>query len=196
MSNINNTMRLPIWITSLPRMDNWDYHYNNLLAQHNQYDYKPGNSLKIDDPGRAWDNLYNKFLERTQEILGPLNVHWDHPKQNKFCWLYTANKNHYKGGIHHHLRSSTINGVYYFSVPDSKDYNDSAISFYDGNQNEIWSYRPRELDLIIMPNYLHHQPLPSNSDRYRFSINMEIVCDWPEKFGPNLAIDNFNWTML
>ena len=187
-------MRLPIWITSLPRMDNWDYHYNDLVSQHTQYDYKPGHSLKIDDPAMAWDNLYNKFLERTQEILGPLNIHWDHPKQNKFCWLYTANKSHYKGGIHQHLTSSTINGVYYFSVPHNKDYDDSAISFYDNHQNEIWTYKPRELDLIIMPNYLHHQPLPCNNDSYRFSINMEIVCDWPEKFGPNLG--QLNWPEL
>jgi len=173
---------LPIWITTLPKLDNWQEHYDDL---HNQCLNYVGpwlsSNFEIQDPKGVWAKVYDQFIDKTQEILGPLNIH--HNVNKRSCWLYSMNRKFYKGGIHHHINSSIVNAVYYFSIPDITDYRDSAIAFYDKNDEEFWHYKPREGDLVIFPNYLKHQPLPTKSEKFRFSINMEIICDWPKAFG-------------
>jgi hypothetical protein len=67
-------------------------------------------------------------------------------------------------------------------MPETENYKDGSIAFYDNTNTEIWSYKTRENDLILFPNYLRHQPLPVNSESYRFSINMEIMSTAPYQF--------------
>jgi hypothetical protein len=141
------------------------------------------NNLPIKDYSGVWGQLYQQFLDKVEDILGPLNIA---PENSRTCWLYISNKNLYKGGIHHHENTSTVNGVYYFSVPDTSDDRDAAIAFYDPTGKEIFYHKPKECELLIFPNYLLHQPLPTMSDKHRFSINMEIKCDWPETFGDRI----------
>ena len=167
---------LPVWITSLPRFHNWEKYYDQLAIQTEKHKTNPvGNNFAIEDTDGIWSNLYDTFLAKAQQILGPLTLL---PSNKQTCWCYPSNKDFYKSNIHDHKNTSVINAVYYFSVPDTKEYRDGAISFYDAADAEIWTYKPREQDLILFPNYLRHQPLPISSEHYRFAINMEIMCNY------------------
>jgi hypothetical protein len=177
-------MILPVWITNLPRVQDWDYHYQDLVKQHKSYQYDISetwswNNFSIDDPTGIWDQLYQNFLKKCEELFGPLVVHDNNSRK---CWLYPTNKDHYLGGIHNHTTTCMINGVYYFSVPESTYY-DGTISFYDGSNTNIWKYKPRECDLIIFPGFLNHEPNRIKTQEYRLAINMEIKCDWPASWG-------------
>jgi hypothetical protein len=177
-------MILPVWITQLPRVDNWEYRYRELIAQHLSHKYDISetwswNNFSILDPDGVWDAVYDQFVKKCEELFGPLNIHADNSKK---CWLYLTNENHYLGGIHNHTTTCMINGVYYFSIPKS-NYYDGTISFYDGNNTNIWTYKPREQDLIIFPGFLNHEPNQISTSQYRLAINMEIKCDWPICWG-------------
>jgi hypothetical protein len=169
-------MLLPVWVSSLPRLSNWELLYDSLVTQTQYHIANPiGNNFAINDPYGVWDNLYDTFLIKAQEIIGPFTLL---ESNKRTCWCYPSNNEYYRGGIHNHKNSSVINAVYYFSVPITDGYRDGAISFYDATENEIWTYKPREQDLLLFPNYLKHQPLPTSSKNYRFSINMEIMCNF------------------
>lgn len=167
---------LPVWITDLPRMKNWDELYVDLINQHNNTNqYETASVFTVNNTG-VWDKLYDQFFNKCQEIFGPINLHENNSRQ---IWCYVANKDHYMGGIHNHTQMGTIiNGVYYFSVPESPYY-DGTITFYNDNKEFIWTYKPREQDLILFPGYLNHEPKQINTEKYRIAINMEIICDWP-----------------
>jgi hypothetical protein len=181
-------MMLPIFITNLPKLDNFQFHYDDLLQQHKNHNYPTGNSFMIDDKSGVWGDLYNQFLNKTAELFGDLYLL---PNNKNVAWCYANNKDWYKGGIHNHMKTSVINAVYYFSVPETKKYREGALAFYNEINEEVWAYKPRESDLVIFPNYLKHQPLPVNTEKFRFSINMEIFCKWPEAFGVQTEYFNF-----
>jgi hypothetical protein len=182
-------MILPVWITDLPRIENWDYHYNDLIKQHSEHVYKTNlegatlNNFVIDDPAGVWDELYQQFFNKSVELFNGLAVSSSNSRK---CWLYTVNNNHYFQGIHNHRNTAMINGVYYFSVPKSA-YHEGALTFFDRDHNDLWTYKPREQDMIIFPGFLNHQPSQSKTDQYRFAINMEIQCDWPLAWGDKPA---------
>jgi len=169
---------LPIWITTLPKIKNWSYHYNDLVSQFNlnlDNDFlKKGNNFSINDVHGVWDRLYQNFFDKAQQFFGEIKLL---EKNSRTVWCYATNENFYRGGIHDHKKTSVINAVYYFSVPDTRDYRDGAIAFYDNDDREIWCYKPRECDLVIFPSYLKHQPLPITSKMYRLALNMEIICE-------------------
>ena len=170
-----------IFITNLPLIKDWEFHYNDLSNQcHNYVGPWMQNNFPIKDTTGIWDNLYQQFLDKTVELFGSLEIF---PSNKRTCWLYMSNKNYYKGGIHDHVKTSVINAVYYFSVPFTSNEKDGAIAFYNTDHKEIFFYKPKEGDLLIFPNYFLHQPLPTSSEKYRFSINMEIQCTWPMAFG-------------
>lgn len=173
-------MMLPIWITTLPRLENWQRIYDQLVEQTEEHKKHPnGNNFLITTNIEVWNTLYNQCLKKASEILGPFDV----LESNKSsCWCYPSNNTYYRSGIHDHTRTSVINAVYYFSVPETSNYRDGAIAFYDANNTEIWAYKPREHDLLLFPNYLKHQPLSITSETYRFAINMEIICTTPAQF--------------
>jgi hypothetical protein len=182
-------MLLPVWITSLPKFNNRQWHYDQLVHQTEKHKspWKPvGNNFLINDSTGEWDKFYDLFLEKTQEILGPIKLL---PENSRDCWCYPSNNLYYRGGIHDHKTTSVINAVYYFSMPETTNYREGAIAFYDNNNTEVWTYKPRECDLILFPNYLRHQPLPINTTGYRFSVNMEIKCAVPDQFTQHNSIE-------
>ena len=144
-----------------------------VMTSHGHADYLRGNSFPIVDTIGAFDRLYQEFFNIASEELGPLELD---PKSIRTCWGYVTNKDFYKGGIHHHLRSSTINAVYYLSVPETKTGREGSISFYNDAHKEIYNIKPKAGDLVMFPNYLLHQPHQSFSEEYRISVNMEIIC--------------------
>ena len=144
-----------------------------VMESHRKADYTRGNSFPIIDTTGAFDRLYSEFFSIAAEEFGPLELD---PRSIRTCWGYVTNKDFYKGGIHHHLRSSTINGVYYLSVPSTETAREGSISFYNDAHQEIYNIKPKAGDLVIFPNYLHHQPHQSRTEEYRIAVNMEIIC--------------------
>lgn len=167
---------IPIFIMNLELDLPTHYLYRSILEQHKVTEcYKIGNSFPIKDDLKVLKGLYDSFMVKAQRVLGPFNLS---EKNIETCWAYVTNKDHYMGGIHHHLRSSTINGVYYLNVPKTDDEREGVITFYDDHDKELFWYKPRNGDLVIMPNFLKHQPKPISTEEYRIAINMEILCDY------------------
>lgn len=144
-----------------------------VVKLHELSNYLKGNSFPIIDYTGAFDKLYSEFLDIATEELGPLKLNSDNIRT---CWGYVTNKNFYKGGIHHHIRTSTINAVYYLAVPQTNTGVEGSISFYNDSRKEIYNIKPKPGDLVMFPNYLLHQPHQSFTDEYRISVNMEIIC--------------------
>jgi len=147
---------------------------------HGLSNYLKGNSFPIIDSTVAFDSLYSEFFDIASKELGPLELESDNIR---ICWGYVTNKNFYKGGIHHHKRTSTINAVYYLAVPSTDTEMEGSISFYNDLRKEIYNIKPKPGDLVMFPNYLLHQPHQSFTDDYRISVNMEIICKdvWERK---------------
>lgn len=111
-----------------------------------------------------YDNFYNLCLTHFNFTV---NEH----KNKSLCWAYVSNRVDFIEVWHNHLNSSTINGVYYLSVPN----NNTSIDF-SLNEKQL-TYCPKENELIIFPNYLDHKPNRCYDEGYRIAINMEIICN-------------------
>lgn len=124
--------------------------------------------IKVDFKNFLFD-LYDDFVEVSKKCLRPFTVS---EKNIKRYWAYATNRfdPHYQW--HDHVRSSTINGVYYLRIPETTY---SQLDFH--YKDEFYRFSPRENDLLIMPNYLKHAPRQPLSNEYRISVNIEIVCN-------------------
>lgn len=86
-------------------------------------------------------------------------------------YAYVSNQNFYDSVIHNHKETHTITGVYYINVPKS---NGGELNFYDNDYKFLTKIKPKTNDFIIFDGSLNHQPLPSNSNEYRISLNTGI----------------------
>lgn len=132
-----------------------------------------GGSFLIDeDYKNFFKNLYSKFFEFSKNLFGDFTT----SNNSETCWSYASNKfDHGPGLIHNHLKTSTINSVYYLNVPESTSIHHGSISFL--LNGDIFTYKPKNGDLLIFPNYLDHKINFLNDEEYRISINMEIKCE-------------------
>lgn len=121
------------------------------------------NFLIDDDP--FFLRLYNKFLNTSKIIFGDFDLSISN--KNK-CWCYKGCKSNYRFLYHNHSKTSTINSVYYYQIRKG-----DSISFLQNNQE--LTYFPSKEELLVFPNYLLHTPNKPVSNRYRYSINMEIT---------------------
>ena len=118
------------------------------------------------DHSGFFNRLYEKFLHASFEQFGQFTLSTENSNR---VWAYYSTSTEYVSVWHDHTRTSTINSVYYLSVPGGDG---GEIEFIlNGN---IFSYKPEENDLLIFPDYLVHRPIPSLSEKARISINMEI----------------------
>jgi hypothetical protein len=143
----------------------------------NNYTMGPGTgggNFKITyDPTSFFKKLYSKFFESALNFFGELKIHQNN---SSMCWSYSSNNvDHGMGLIHNHIDTSTINSVYYLNVPDSATEENGSIQFFlDDN---TFSYRPNNFDIVLFPNYLDHKINFLDDPEYRISINMEIICE-------------------
>jgi len=124
--------------------------------------------IQIDYKNFLFD-LYDEFVEISKKHLKKFTISDSNIKR---YWAYATNRfdPHYQW--HDHIKSSTINGVYYLKIPES------ATGQLDFLYNDIFfRFAPKENDLLIMPNYLEHAPRQPLSDDFRISINIEVVCN-------------------
>jgi len=150
--------------------------HKNLLNE-NYYIKTNNNSFFMDN---KYDNfvkyLYSIFLNECENLFGKLELSCENKTG---AWVYVSNKNEYRSRIHNHVKTSTINSVYYLNVPSNKS---GGIGFYNDNKI-IHTHQPVNDELLIFPNYLEHQPLISMTEEYRIAINLEIICNnvWNEE---------------
>lgn len=170
--------KLPIYIFNIGEHPDRSMLSQSVINAHLQRQYKTGNNVKITFNEDLFDGIYQKVLDIADDLFGGLQLL---ENNKRTCWGYVTNKDFYRGGIHAHIRSSVINSVYYLQVPETKSYREGGISFYNGEDQEVFCYKPKVGDLLIFPNYLKHQPHQSHTEDFRIAINMEIMCapvDW------------------
>ena len=114
------------------------------------------------------DKIYAKYIKTCQELLNPFTFH---PDTAETAWTYCTNQDDTKHVWHNHIKSSTINSVYYLQIPHCEG-NQLEIE-YRGNRID---FHPREDDFLIFPNYINHAPMRPHSKEFRISINFEILC--------------------
>jgi len=155
---------------------NKKYWYEKIVSKHKDsvYEYGGGSNFLLTEEFDLFskiliDIFHQKTKEKYVDFFGNYKIL---PKNKNLCWAYVSNKNEYRGGIHNHIETSTINSVYYFNMPSKHS---GGISFFNEN-GKILTYQPKENDLLIFPNYLLHEPEKIDTEEYRISINMEIIC--------------------
>jgi len=138
------------------------------ILKNKKYHPSQGYSYPIyDDCNDYFKNLYLKYYNY---CFKKFKFTVDPARNKTTCWTYVSNKDEFSEYWHNHIRTSTINGVYYFNIPK----NNTSIDFeLDG---KILTYHPKQNELIIFPNYLNHKPNRCYDDGHRISINMEIIC--------------------
>jgi len=128
----------------------------------------------IDDQGnKFFTSLYKKFYSLCKKKF----VFTKSDRSIETCWSYLSDKNYFKEEWHNHLRTSTINAVYYLNIPN----NDNVTIDFELNGNFL-RHKVDNYDLLIFPDYLNHKPNRCYKDGYRISINMEIICNEPSNY--------------
>jgi hypothetical protein len=116
---------------------------------------------------KFYENLYSDSLECCKSILEPFTIAEDNISQ---AWCFYSTEDDYVEVWHNHLRTSTINLVYYVNTSN----NGGALKF--SYNNKVMEYFPKEYDMLIFPNFLNHCPMRPIGDNPRISINLEIKC--------------------
>ena len=114
------------------------------------------------------EKLYESFVASSQDLLGSFKIS---NKNSRQCWANVTRWGDFNEW-HNHINTSTINSVYYLSMPDK---NSGQIFFR--HEKKYFEFQPKEKNLIIFPNYLYHFPTCCKSEEYRIALNMEIICD-------------------
>jgi len=112
--------------------------------------------------------IYKMFR---QSAVQNFNATIDDKKTIEEYWAYCTNRHNIYYVFHNHIKTSTINSVYYVNVPDCPG---GELDFE--LNGKFYSFKPKQFDLIIMPNYLNHAPRQPLTDEYRISINLELFC--------------------
>ena len=171
-------MTLPLIITDLDFTPDCNL-YEHIVSQHLKNHYTlNGHNFKIEETkNRDLDRLYQAALDKARTIFTSLELL---SNNSRSCWAYVSNKDFNRNYIHHHIKTSVINMVYYLYSPKTENYRDGAIAIYkkDEKESEIFSYKPRTGDLLIMPSWLLHSPLCTQSEEHRVAVNMEIMCSY------------------
>lgn len=112
--------------------------------------------------------LYRFFFAQVVSIFGPFTLRSDH---RSHCWANVYNSANYKSNLHNHKKTATFNAVYYLKMPPDS----GEILFVVNSIKSV--FLPDEMDLIIMPAWMNHEPMPNVYETNRISINMEIACN-------------------
>lgn len=183
---------LPIIVDKIDFFGDREYLYNFIIDQHLNFKYNPniypdqeitGYSFPVKDtPGKDFVRIYNRLIQKAYRHFPNLILSADNSTQ---CWCNCTSRDDHRSTPHltphDHVKSADINSVYYFYKTDDEGERDGAIAFYeptkDGSIREIGFYKPKQDEVIFMPNWLIHSPLLTNSKKYRISINMEIKAE-------------------
>lgn len=147
---------------------------DTVLSQKDTANYHGGYTFEICDQHGDFEKLYNYFFKTVESVFGPITVS---PNNKFWCWANVYNKDNFKTNLHNHIRTSSINAIYYLKMPEDIRENEAGLIVETVTSQELVLFLPNENDLLIMPNYLYHEPQSHSSLDYRIAINMEICID-------------------
>ena len=79
--------------------------------------YHGGYTFEVKDPCNDFAKIYNTFFSIVSNIFGSFNLS---TKQRNYCWANVYNKDTYRSNLHHHLQTSSVNGIFYLNTRDFK----------------------------------------------------------------------------
>ena len=129
------------------------------------YNHATGYNYPICDNTEVFEKLYELFLKESKLLFGDFDLS---SRNKKTCHCYRSKNDDYRSVFHDHERTSIINGVYYYDVEKG-----DSISFLHNGEEHI--YYPDKNELLIFPCHLIHKPNRPVGNKYRYSINMEII---------------------
>ena len=112
---------------------------------------------------KAIDNFFIKSLEEIDNV--------DVSKISKFSWIYTQTKSFSEQWMHahkslHRFNKSHINTqwvcVFYISIPTDMINGEGDLLFKNEN-NEFFSFTPKENDVVIFSGDIQHMTIPNQS---------------------------------
>lgn len=182
----------PYILTTSLKLD--DVKRNRMIAavldQRETGNYHGGYTFEIRDTVPYYDFawLYNIFYSLAEELFSPFTLS---TRQQHRCWANVYNtagycNAEYVSNMHHHLRTSSINGIFYLNVP-TLDSSTTEGGLKILHEEKEFIFLPDSLDLVIMPSWMPHEPLIHSSSEYRIAINMEIATTEPSQDVFNLS---------
>jgi hypothetical protein len=108
----------------------------------------------------------NKFQNTCERLFKSCTV--DISRYRNVIWCYRSYGNNYSSDFHDHVRSSTVNAVYYHQINDG-----DGINFLTTN-NEVFTYHVNKDELLIFPDYVKHAPNKPSGNKIRYSLNIEL----------------------
>ena len=149
---------------------------DTVLSQKDTANYHGGYTFQVEDPHGDFKKLYDYFFKTVESVFGVMDTSVKH---RDWCWANVYNKDNFKTNLHNHIRTSSINAIYYLKLPKDMSENEGGLILISDVTREELLFLPDEYDLLIMPNSTYHEPQPHSSLDYRIAINMEICIDQP-----------------
>ena len=123
-------------------------------------------SFRVHSADGFFDRLYERFFQASVAEFEPFTLHGQSQRQ---CFAYVQNNLRGSSVWHDHLTTSTINGVYYLTVPDTT----GQLWFLF--REHLLKTTPQEGWLYLFPRWLLHKPVAQRSPFYRISLNVELI---------------------
>ena len=128
------------------------------------------NFLVVRDRAKILKKIYDKILNTCESLFEKIDLSDNNSDK---CWSLCTNKDYWESVPHDHIKTSTINTVYYLQVPKIDNQFCGMIRFLiDGKWND---YQPEPNELIIIPNDLVHDTTFHDTEEWRISLNFEII---------------------
>ena len=138
---------------------------NFLICCANGYDFSQFYNFPLcKDDTLFFSKLYKNFTKLCYRFFGNFHIS---PQNQSTCLCYRSNRDWSGINWHNHVATSTISGVYYYQVEGD------GITF--DRKGQEFHYIPEQGELLIFPNHLYHKPDITTSDRWRYSLNMELM---------------------
>jgi hypothetical protein len=123
-------------------------------------------SFPIRSQDAFFGQLHYQFLSQCLFTFEPFTLH---PTSRNATFAYVQNNERGASVWHDHLLTSTLNGVYYLSVPDTTG------QLWFMFRETLLKATPEEGWLYLFPRWLLHKPVPQQSPDYRVSLNVELI---------------------
>jgi hypothetical protein len=146
---------------------------DTVLSQKDTANYHGGYTFHVQDSFGDFKILYNFFFNTVINLFGNVKLS---PTHKTWCWANVYNKESFRTNAHNHIKTSSINSVYYLKMPKDVGDDEGGLNLYPPGLEPI-QFQPDEGDLLIMPNNTVHEPLLHNSMDYRISVNMEMCIE-------------------
>lgn len=146
---------------------------DTVLSQKDTANYHGGYTFHVQDSFGDFKTLYSFFFNTVINIFGDVKLS---PTHKTWCWANVYNKESFKTNAHNHIKTSSINSVYYLKMPKDVGDDEGGLNLYPPGSEPI-QFQPDEGDLLIMPNNTVHEPLFHSGIDYRIAINMEICIE-------------------